>query len=191
MIRCNLAVLLAERGIKMAKVSEDTGISRTTLTSLSANKCEGVHLNTLNTLCLYLKVSPADILSYLPYDLQVTHISVTGSHNIGIDMDFTEQRNKVTFTVAVRLEFQAVTTRGGKVKGEKLFIYMDKLENTELGTCTIATVFANMPRTFLSDVEGAIKDTILSNTDTREIIDKVVNIDDVSMIFIWNDRFFH
>lgn len=69
MIRCNLAVLLAERDLKITKVSADTGISRTTLTSLSSNNCQGIQLDTLNKLCIYLNVSPNDIFLTLPFSI--------------------------------------------------------------------------------------------------------------------------
>lgn len=41
MILTNLKVLLAERNLSISKVSNDTGISRTTLTALSSNNCKG------------------------------------------------------------------------------------------------------------------------------------------------------
>lgn len=72
MIRSNLAVLLAERGLKITKVFEDTGISRTTLTALYYNSCKGVQLDTLNALCLYLRVDPGQMLQFVPFDISVT-----------------------------------------------------------------------------------------------------------------------
>lgn len=70
MLSCNLAVLLAERNLKISKISADTGISRTTLTSLANNYSQGIQFDTLNTLCLYLRVRPQDILFYAPYDFE-------------------------------------------------------------------------------------------------------------------------
>lgn len=190
MIRCNLAVLLAERGIKMAKVSKDTGISRTTLTSLTNNKCEGLQFSTLNTLCFYLKVTPAEILAYFPYDLRITHISVTDSYNVEIDMIIINQQNRITFTITARLEFETVTNRDGKIKGMKLYIHMVKIKNTEFETSTVEMIFAEMPRSFLSDINSTIELAVLSNETAREMIEKEVNIGNVSTIVIWNDKFF-
>ena len=65
MIRCNLAVLLAERNLRISKVSKDTGISRTTLTSLNNNYSQGIQFDTMNTLCLYLGVVPEKLISYI------------------------------------------------------------------------------------------------------------------------------
>lgn len=69
MIKCNLSTLLAARGIKITKASKDTGISRTTLTSLAFEHAKGIQYDTLNTLCTYLKVTPDRILSFWPVDL--------------------------------------------------------------------------------------------------------------------------
>ncbi|MDO5398572.1 MAG: helix-turn-helix transcriptional regulator [bacterium] len=70
MIISNLAVLLAERGLKITKVSRDTKISRTTLTALCSGgeKVKGVQFDTLNTLCSYLNVQPDAILKHYPID---------------------------------------------------------------------------------------------------------------------------
>lgn len=70
MIINNLSVLLAERNLKITTVSRDTEISRTTLTALTNNRSLGIQLDTLNTLCNYLNVSPGDILLYAPIDMQ-------------------------------------------------------------------------------------------------------------------------
>ena len=69
MIINNLSVLLAERNLKITKVSRDTEISRTTLTALTNNRSSGMQLDTLNTLCNYLHVNPGDILLYAPIDI--------------------------------------------------------------------------------------------------------------------------
>lgn len=63
MIESRLRVILAEKYLTISKVSADTGISRTTLTALSKNHCKGIHINTLNTLCMYLNVLPSDLLA--------------------------------------------------------------------------------------------------------------------------------
>lgn len=52
MIKSKLAVLMAQNGYRtIKKVSEATGISRTTLTALYYNKCSGIQFETLEKLC--------------------------------------------------------------------------------------------------------------------------------------------
>lgn len=69
MIKCNLPVLLAERGLKITKLSNDTGISRTTLTSLSNNYSQGIQFDTLNKICNYLKITPGELFLYVPFEI--------------------------------------------------------------------------------------------------------------------------
>ncbi len=71
MLIFNLSVLLAERNLKINKVSKDTGISRTTLTSLAKNHAQGIQFETVNTLCLYLNVSPSDLMKIHPVDFRI------------------------------------------------------------------------------------------------------------------------
>lgn len=71
MLFTNLAVLLAERNLKITKLSNDTGISRTTLTALCNNYSQGIQFDTLNKLCSYLNVQPKDFFVYIPYDYSI------------------------------------------------------------------------------------------------------------------------
>lgn len=71
MIESNLAVLLAERNLRISKVSADTGISRTTLTALCNDYTGGMKFETLDTLCKYLNIEPAEFFNYTPYDYAI------------------------------------------------------------------------------------------------------------------------
>lgn len=71
MVRCNLSVLLAERRIKISRISVDTGLSRTTLTALANNYSQGIQFDTLNTLCLYLDTTPEKLVAFHPTDFRV------------------------------------------------------------------------------------------------------------------------
>ena len=86
MVRCNLAVLLAERSLKITRVSNDTGISRTTLTNLANNYGVGIQLETLNTLCMYLKVTPSQLLSFIPVNIDVEGVCWNDDNSIDIDL---------------------------------------------------------------------------------------------------------
>lgn len=67
MIKTNFAVLMAERGLKIADVYEDTGISKTTLMALAENTGKGVQFDTVDKLCNYLGIELKDFFVYSPY----------------------------------------------------------------------------------------------------------------------------
>ncbi|OKL35371.1 helix-turn-helix domain-containing protein [Domibacillus mangrovi] len=69
MIRNRLAVLLAERGLKITRVAKDTGISRNTITATAQNDSEMIRLETINTLCKYLSITPCEFFEYEPLDI--------------------------------------------------------------------------------------------------------------------------
>lgn len=75
MIRNNLAVLLAERSLKITQVAQDTGISRNTITSTAQNDGKMIQLETINILCQYLGISHSEFFSYLPFDVKVATLS--------------------------------------------------------------------------------------------------------------------
>lgn len=69
MIKSNLKVKLAENNIRISKIANDTGISRTTLTALSEGHTKGIQFDTLNKICRYLKIEPAELFVYSPIDI--------------------------------------------------------------------------------------------------------------------------
>lgn len=73
MIKNRLAVLLAERNLKITQVAKDTGISRNTITSTAQNDSKMIQLQTIDVLCNYLGITPADFFEYYPaiYDISI------------------------------------------------------------------------------------------------------------------------
>lgn len=71
MLKTNLSILLAQRDLRITKVAEDTGISRTTLTALSSNSSQGIQFDTLNKLCTYLQTTPEQFFSFVPYEVDI------------------------------------------------------------------------------------------------------------------------
>ncbi|MEY8463303.1 helix-turn-helix domain-containing protein [Streptococcus merionis] len=61
MIKNNLKRILEQRGISINKLSNETGISRPTLTSLANNESQGIQFETLEKILVHLKVSLTDL----------------------------------------------------------------------------------------------------------------------------------
>ena len=70
MIKNNFNELVAQRKLKITRVSNDTGISRPTLNALTRDDGKGIQYDTLNTLCNYFSITPCEFFSYIPYDIQ-------------------------------------------------------------------------------------------------------------------------
>ena len=78
----NLSVLLAERRLTISRVSQDTRLSRTTLTALASGSAKGIQFDTLNRLCQYLKVTPDALFIYRPFDLAVACDGLPGRSTV-------------------------------------------------------------------------------------------------------------
>ena len=65
-IKVNLAVLLAERGIKSKDLAEYIGITEANLSLLRQGKVKGMRFDTLAAICAYLHCTPGDLLKYVP-----------------------------------------------------------------------------------------------------------------------------
>ena len=64
MISNKFSALLGGRLLKITKVSDDTGISRTTLTGLYYRRSKAISFDVLDRLCGYLGCSVGDIIEF-------------------------------------------------------------------------------------------------------------------------------
>ena len=64
MISNKFSAMLGERLIKISKIADETGISRTTLTNLYYRRSTQISFDVLDKLCKYLQCSIGDILEY-------------------------------------------------------------------------------------------------------------------------------
>lgn len=71
MIKCNLAVLMAQREIKISELAERTKISRTTLTALYYNHGKGVQFDTMETLCEFFRITPGELFSKIDFKMEL------------------------------------------------------------------------------------------------------------------------
>ncbi len=72
MIRNRLAELLSERQLKISRVANEIpNLSRNTITSTAQNSGKMIQLETINSLCKYLKITPGEFFEYIPYDIEV------------------------------------------------------------------------------------------------------------------------
>jgi DNA-binding Xre family transcriptional regulator len=94
MIKCNLAVLLAERGMNISELSERTGLSRNTLSALQNNTGKGIQFDTMDAVCKLLDILPGDLFTYADVGFKYifTH---PNKHQIESD----EARTRVVYSV--------------------------------------------------------------------------------------------
>lgn len=171
MIRCNLAVLLAERNLKITRVSKETGISRTTLTSLANNKGQGIQFDTINTLCSYLGVLPNEIIHYIPYEIQKSITPRTTVHNdlvlkgFNIDLTIFDRAKKEKFS----LYTDAITESNleDEVMEIKVNLYLyDHAEDEDIkeGNLALIEYLRAIPTAFLQDLQNEITEEIVKKT---------------------------
>ena len=175
MLKSNLKVLLAERDLKITQVSFDTGISRTTLTSLISGYAKGIQFETMNTLCNYLKITPNDLFLYVSCEVKIEPINhfyfKTGSPNNYLDFSITitkdRKENSFWFTgYLYNLE-------------EKFDIeinaydYVEKLETDEKELESIKSCLKELPIQFFKDVEDKVKELLLSELEHSTFYEEI------------------
>lgn len=64
MIRTNLHLLMAKKRLKISDVSNETGISRTTLTAIYYGRCKALQIATIEKLCQFFNCSIGELFEY-------------------------------------------------------------------------------------------------------------------------------
>ncbi len=164
MMQCNLSVLLAERNLKITKIAKETGISRTTLTSLYYNYAKGIQFDTFNTLCSYLKITPDQLILFYPYDVEIlscepiNHIKPElDEFDVGIIITSTTQRS-------MRECHLRVFCDGYQSSASLTIGLWDTLDGEEeLDNTYILNVFNKMPIEFKTTIGDDIVNTVLND----------------------------
>lgn len=64
-IRVKLAVVLAEKQIRLTDLEEKTGIALNNLSVLKTDKAKAIRFSTLNEICKALDCQPGDLFEYV------------------------------------------------------------------------------------------------------------------------------
>ena len=64
-IKVNLAVVLAQQGVKSKDLAEYIGITEANLSLLKGGKVKGIRFDTLDAICRYLACQPGDIIEHV------------------------------------------------------------------------------------------------------------------------------
>lgn len=75
-IHCNLRVLMAERGLNIQNVKDQTTLSRTTISNLYNNYGSGIQFDTLTQLCTLLKCTTGDLFTFVNVSISFNDISI-------------------------------------------------------------------------------------------------------------------
>lgn len=82
MIKNNLKTILEQKGISINKLSNDTGISRPTITSLANNESQGIQFETLEKLLIHLNISLNDLFDVITDQVIFSFNTLVTSSNI-------------------------------------------------------------------------------------------------------------
>lgn len=64
-IKSKLAVVLAEKEIRLTELEEKTGIALNNLSILKTGKAKAIRFSTLNRICKALNCQPGDLFEYI------------------------------------------------------------------------------------------------------------------------------
>lgn len=194
MLRCNLALLLAERGLKISKVAKDTGISRTTLTALTNSTSQGVQLETIDKLCMYLKTDVSSFFVFHPSTISFILSKENDKTFLFLTIKYNTQIFKVLFEVYVNpvyIDDPSFNKAGGYVIS--LFFAgsftepptkFSKDDEWEVGNKWFERhYYPKLPIIFRTDLENKIKNIIIKEFNIPDNIEITLDFDFKNDIF--------
>ncbi|MBE7341655.1 XRE family transcriptional regulator [Staphylococcus haemolyticus] len=99
MIQSRLSVLMAERGLKISDLYEETGISKTTLMAIAENTGKGVQFDTVDKLCNFLGVTPCEFFDYSPYIVETKKSNFSEGEIDGFEIKIKKQHYEKYFNL--------------------------------------------------------------------------------------------
>lgn len=163
MVYCNLAVLLAERRMKISNVSADTGISRTTLTALCQNAGKGVQIDTINTLCMYLNINVGELFSFYPFDVCVsdcTYHSSDGTADLTFDYTSRHFSGEIRCMAEMNIGSYKFPDRGCYAV-ISIYEYEPQTAEDDFTNGLIRDVFRTLPISVIDTLKGEIADMVI------------------------------
>ena len=161
-VYCNLSVLLAERHLKISKVSADTGISRTTLTVLAFNRWQGIRSDTIDTLCEYLDISVGDLLVYLPVNIALAGCRYdigNGTADLAFDCNDSDFSGTIHCGATVELDGYPFSGDAATVR-TTIAEYPAHGDKQKRENKILETIFRQLPPTVISLLKFLIEDWI-------------------------------
>lgn len=165
MIKSNLKVKLAENNIRISKIANDTGISRTTLTGLTEGHTKGIQFDTLDKICRYLKIEPADLFVYSPIDIN-PEIQSLDLSNVEPYLDSDREWNigsaDISTTLFLNIEtdnkkFSVECSGVGKIDDDLIRITLTTDDNVE-EIQDLDKIYNELPRELQVHLESVIGD---------------------------------
>lgn len=173
MIKTNLAVLMAERGLKISDVYEATGISKTTLMAISDNTGKGIQYETMDKLCDFFNITPEQFFIYSPYnfnfhvlnnDDNVVHlndIAITVSKSSGLK-SYTFSPNVIT---PMGEQFNVTKEDADFIINYKLFMSIDDFDDEKLkkNKKEFYSIYDGLPTVLKSDINNKFLTLVMEN----------------------------
>lgn len=142
MIFCNLKTLLAQRNITISKISSDTKLSRTTITSLCSNKSGGIQFDTLDTICSYLKVLPNEVILFSPYQIDFS------LNREDIKCTVTNKVNGKTFSLSLVIE------------PDQYGLYLNHYEDENQKFEELNKIIKDLPQYYITHLDETLKNIL-------------------------------
>lgn len=180
MIRNRLSILLAERSIKITRVAKDTGISRSTLNNISKNDTDMIRLDTINTLCKYLNVTPCEFFDYEPLDIDFSIDVVSMPFKIEnnndrrvlrcesleadlfMDIDWGRKKESVDLSCELMSDIIFKDNLSASESVEEIEIHLKvEFEDEEKKEQFINEVYSEIDATFYSNIYGSLISVIV------------------------------
>lgn len=193
MIVCNLAVLMAERGLNIQDVSNSTKLSRTTVSTLVNNNGKGIQFDTMDELCELLNIAPGDLFSrfVVEQDYVVESITIDSEEEdtyIITERDETDLEPYIS-ALACTIELFAKVSINGDVIVDNLVLFKVNVNLNQAKEIHRISVSTNKDTNFIKNRNKAVS-SLLEEKITEALLDELEQLEEIegttSLTIYWN-----
>lgn len=174
MLANQLSVLLAQRQLSIKQVVKEIGISRSSISNIVNNPSANISTDTINKLCSYLGITPADFFIYTPYDFEFTYGKESSEWSITVTSTY--KRTETIFDYEVFGTIYDRNHDGDPVPGNyDIYITMS---DGKVRDSSLLPVYEKLPINFQSQLNLILEDILKSIfTDYSDIFMVQTEID--------------
>lgn len=189
MIKCNLAVLMAERGLNIQDVSNATKLSRTTISALVNENGKGIQFDTMNDLCELLKVTPGQLFTHISLSNEIQLISFDDVsidekwHSEPIDEKNDLETHELNITCTATLDIKIIQN-SLRFEGISSFRINMFVINGQLRTFRYGYKAPNGLDVFFEKLQFFIKESIIENIEEVLLEGAHNHLEEIESLFV-------
>lgn len=166
MLANRLNVLLAERQLSIKEVVDELGISRSAVSNIVNNPQANIATDTIDKLCNYLGITPADFFVYAPYQFEFEDTMKITTKYVNLVVKHNQLEESISYEIVLKTPDSFGPFDSAFTGNYDLYVSLVGYVSEDAG---LKPIYKQLPVAFQNQLNNLlfdhISDLILKNTD--------------------------